>query len=142
MLNYLDILFLQVVPLQHEHKCRAVLVARTGARYNVLVAAVPVGETVHRMSNELCVTLPLDCSEIVLPPANLRSNNTDIYREFLEVRDGNTDLSSVGKLSGCSVDIVHDACLYDRCTEMFYMSIPNWTSKTLYKYFTILLVDK
>lgn len=69
-----------------------------GVRYSVKVAAVPANRGLPQLSNELFATLPLDCSEIVLPPPDLRTTNADIYREYLEVRDGNTDLSSAGKL--------------------------------------------
>ena len=87
----------QIVPQPHENRCRAVIRTQEGTRYSVIVAAVPAHEGQHRMSNELCVTLPLDTREIVLPPPDLWSTNVDIYNEYLEVRDGNTDLSSAGE---------------------------------------------
>ena len=59
---------------------------------------MPADGSLNKMSNELSVTLPLDSREIVLPPPQHRSPNADIYREYLEVRDGNTDLSSAGKI--------------------------------------------
>ena len=49
------------------------------------------------MSNELEVTLPLDVSNIVLPPTELRVDNEDMYREYLEVREGSGQQGEVLK---------------------------------------------
>ena len=40
------------------------------------------------MSNELEVTLPLETSSIVLPPNDVRLDDEDLYKEYVEVRDG------------------------------------------------------
>lgn len=93
---------LQVVPKAHERSCRAFISTQPGVRYTVAVAAIHTHDGTRKMSNELSITLPLDCSEIVLPPPELRSTNIDIYREYLEVRDGNTEPSSAGRLLGAS----------------------------------------
>ena len=39
------------------------------------------------MSNELDITLPLDTRFIALPPNELRTDDEDMYREYLEVRE-------------------------------------------------------
>lgn len=87
----------QIVPGRNERRCRAAITTQPGMAYTVSVAAVPAYQGQHLMSNELSVSLPLDCSEIVLPPPHLRSANPDIYREYLEIRDGSTDLSTASK---------------------------------------------
>lgn len=84
----------------HETRCRAKINVVTQQEYTVIVAAVPANEQSQpRMSNELTVTLPLDRTDIILPPNDLRTDNSDLYKEFLEVRDGITDVSSAGKSS-------------------------------------------
>ena len=40
------------------------------------------------MSNELDVTLPLEISFITLPPSELRTDDEDLYKEYIEVREG------------------------------------------------------
>lgn len=89
----------QIVPEPHQHRCRAAIDTQPGVRYTAMVAAVPADDKPNQNSNELSITLPLDYSEIVLPPPDLRLANVNIYREYLEVRDGNTDPSSAGKFS-------------------------------------------
>lgn len=67
-----------------------------------MVAALPFDDSPPRMSNELQVTLPLDVKDIVLPPAERRVANPDLYKEYLEVNDGDTDVSSsAGKSLFC-----------------------------------------
>ena len=40
------------------------------------------------MSNEIEVVLPLESDHIRLPPAELRVDDEDLYREYLEVTEG------------------------------------------------------
>jgi len=80
-------------------RCRAVINCQIDMKYQVLVAAVPTSGAQHRMSNELSVILPLDTSEIVLPPHDIRSPNDILYKEYLEVRDANDDHMSTGMVS-------------------------------------------
>ena len=41
-----------------------------------------------KSSNELQITLPLDTQQIRLPPAEVRQNDEDMYKEYVEIRDG------------------------------------------------------
>ena len=40
------------------------------------------------MSNELEVTLPLDTASIRLPPQEVRIDDDDLYKEYIEIREG------------------------------------------------------
>ncbi len=40
------------------------------------------------MSNELEVALPLDTALIRLPPPEVRVDDDDLYREYVEIREG------------------------------------------------------
>ena len=40
------------------------------------------------MSNELEVTLPLDTAGIHLPPREVRIDDDDLYKEYVEIREG------------------------------------------------------
>lgn len=91
----------QITPQPNELRCRAVVTAALSVNYTVVVAAIPLDNGQPRMSNELQVTLPLEVRDIVLPPADRRVANTDLYKEYLEVNDGETDISSAGKCSIC-----------------------------------------
>ena len=54
------------------------------------------------MSNVLEVVLPLDASEIRLPPRGSRSDEEELYLEYLEVNEGSGYLSAMdSKLSSC-----------------------------------------
>ena len=89
-------MFMQVVPKIDEYKCRAVIDAQEGVRYNIKIAAVLAKDSSLKMSNEMSTSLPLDTEEIVLPPPEMRRANADIYKEYLEVRDGSAELSTSG----------------------------------------------
>ena len=41
-----------------------------------------------KLSNELEVSLPFETAYIKLPPSELRLNDGDLYREYMEVREG------------------------------------------------------
>ena len=46
------------------------------------------GNARPKMSNELEVLLPLEIDSIQLPPPELRQEDEDLYREYIEVREG------------------------------------------------------
>lgn len=46
---------------------------------------------VQKMSNELNINLPLDTRGISLPPNELRSDDDDLYKEYIEVQEGSDD---------------------------------------------------
>ena len=41
-----------------------------------------------KLSNELEVSLPFETAYIKLPPVEMRMNDGDLYREYMEVREG------------------------------------------------------
>ena len=47
-----------------------------------------VDGTTPKMSNELEVTLPLATNHIRLPPMDVRTDDEDLYKEYIEVREG------------------------------------------------------
>ena len=49
---------------------------------------MPIGSSPPKMSNELEVSLPLENDFIKLPPQEIRINDNDLYKEYLEVREG------------------------------------------------------
>ncbi len=55
------------------------------------------------MSNELEVTLPLDVGSIRLPPVDLRIDDDDLYKEYIEIREGSGFVPNLdhGKQSYC-----------------------------------------
>lgn len=44
-----------------------------------------------KQSNEVEVTLPLDKTQIALPPVDSRLDDDDLYREYVEIREGTGD---------------------------------------------------
>ena len=53
------------------------------------------------MSNVLEVVLPLDASEIRLPPRGSRSDEEELYLEYLEVNEGSGYLSAMDSKLPC-----------------------------------------
>ena len=49
------------------------------------------------MSNELEVTLPLDTAGIRLPRMEVRIDDDDLYKEYIEVREGSGIVPNVDR---------------------------------------------
>ncbi|CAH1782616.1 unnamed protein product [Owenia fusiformis] len=78
-----------VTPNEASNRCRCVIEGcQLDVIYRVVVMALPEGGSKPKMSNELEVSLPLDTSQIVLPPAELRGDDEDIYKDYIEVSEG------------------------------------------------------
>ena len=60
------------------------------------------------MSNELDISLPLDTRFITLPPIELRSEDDDLYKEYIEVREADDQgKSSLVSLKYAALLLVH-----------------------------------
>ena len=56
--------------------------------YTQIYDTLYTGNSTPKMSNELEVSLPLESDHINLPPKEIRINDVDLYKEYLEVREG------------------------------------------------------
>ena len=61
-----------------------------GFVYRVAVLAVPrdTERQKPRLSNQLELSLPLETDAIMLPPAESRQLDPDMYKEYIEIREG------------------------------------------------------
>ena len=74
--------------------------------------------TSPKMSNELEVTLPLDTAGIHLPPQEVRIDDDDLYKEYVEIREG----------SGIVPNIDHGKTFTD---DALYCTFTVWSRKQL-----------
>ncbi|XP_076447663.1 uncharacterized protein LOC143284653 isoform X3 [Babylonia areolata] len=79
----------KLVPESGSNRCKVVISGcNTAMDYKLYVLAVSADTDETRMSNVLVVQLPLDTSNIVLPPANDRQDDEEVYLEYIEVLEG------------------------------------------------------
>ncbi|XP_064633270.1 uncharacterized protein LOC135491376 [Lineus longissimus] len=88
-----------VVPDDDSNRCKVVIEECTPDYvYRVAVMAVPKDENQKpRLSNQLELSLPLETQNIILPPVDLREDDPDMYREYIEVREGSGYLPAMDK---------------------------------------------
>ena len=59
-----------------------------------------LGDGKPKMSNELEVSLPLETEYIRLPPQESRQDDPDMYKEYIEIREGSGYMPEMdGKIS-------------------------------------------
>ncbi len=71
------------------------------------------------MSNELEITLPLDVAYIILPPNDVRLDDEDLYKEYVEVRDGSGYVPESGKMLEL-LNVAHQGESSDKSSDNRY----------------------